>query len=175
MLKGHVGLDSQCYTYLIDAMSDVHEPSDSLADQRMALFRIFLYREECLFVMPTVKKEFEAISNIARAEKHDNWMTLFPETQLVDAARVARRASELSLFHSGIADCRIVAEAEDGSLDTLLTFDDNLIARLETRTPVRLLRPADYWKLLSVPRGATPATSPRNDNPMARVTWWRWV
>ena len=170
-----IGLDSNCYTYLIDTMQSLQEPTDPLAEQRIALFRVFLYRSEGLFLTPTVRREFEAIPSPGRATHHANWTTLFPETQPIDQTRINTRATELGQFHRDEGDCRIVAEAEDAGLRVMLTFDSGFIANLSSNTVVALLRPLDFWNSLDIPKGSAPATKPRFDNPQSQQTWWRWV
>lgn len=90
----HVGLDSQCYTYLIDAMAKLDEPVDDLAEQRIALFRIFLYYDGGLFISPTVRSEYQRIRSQARAVFHEEWTTLFPETRPINGSRMNARTIE---------------------------------------------------------------------------------
>jgi hypothetical protein len=170
-----IGLDSNCYTFLIDAMASPSEPKDALAGQRVALFRVFLYRSGGLFLTPTVRKEFEAIRSPERAEHHQSWTTLFPETQPVDQAAIDARTIVLGRFHGDPGDCRIVAEAEDARLKGVLTFDSAFIDHLTSQTAVKLQRPLEFWNSLSIAKGATPTTVPRDDNPLSQETWWRWV
>jgi len=171
----HVGFDSQCYTYLIDAMAKLDKPIDALAEQRIALFRIFLYRDGGLFISPTVRSEYQRIRSEERAKFHEEWTTLFPETQPINVSRINSRTIELQGHHPDADDCRILAEAEDAGLSVLLSFDSRFISRLDGHTAVCIMRPLDYWLSLNVPRGSTPATSPRFDNPMAGQSWWKWI
>ena len=171
----HVGLDSQCYTYLIDAMAGLDEPTDDIADQRIALFRILLYREGGLYISPTVRAEYQRIRDAARAEFHENWTTLFPETQPINRSRIDDRTKEFLASHSDAGDCRILAEAEDAGLSVLLSFDSKFIAHLRSKTLVSIVRPLDFWTSLNIPRGANPVMAPRFDNPMAAQSWWRWI
>lgn len=173
--NNEIGLDSQCFTYLIDAMAKPQEPTDALAEQRIALFRVFLYRKGGLFLTPTVRKEFEAIPSTDRAAHHSNWTTLFPETQPIDQSKIDRRAVELRAFHRDAGDCYILAEAEDAGLRELLTFDSAFISNLSSHTKSALRRPADCWNRLGIPRGASPVTIPRGDNPLSGESWWRWT
>jgi hypothetical protein len=170
----HVAIDSQCYTYLIDALASAQEPTDNLAAQRLALFRSFLYRAGGLHITPTTRTEFEAIRDAERRRCHQDWTTLFPETNLISNNSTTQRTQELGVYHDGTNDCRIVAEVEDASILTLITFDRRLMTRLASHTQVAIVSPTDYWNGLSVPRGATPVMQPRADNPMATQTWWRW-
>jgi predicted nucleic-acid-binding protein len=153
----------------------LHERTDSLADQKKALVRVFLYDRWGLYVTPTVVVECAAIRNVARAELHASWLnTLFAETTIINVAAVDARARALQAHHSGANDCRIVAEAEDAGVTVMLTFDDDMIARLTPHTSLRLVRPLDYWNSLGIAPGSQPATSPHATNPLLQQTWWRW-
>ncbi len=173
--RSNTGLDSQCYTYLIDAMAGLDEPTDDLAEQRIALFRTLLYRESGLFISPTVRMEYKRIRDGVRASFHEEWTTLFPETQPINPSRIDARTNELRALHDDPDDCRILAEAEDSGLSVLLSFDSKFIARLGRASAVAIRRPLDYWLSLHIPRGSMPVMSPRSDNPMASQTWWRWI
>jgi len=173
--RDYVGLDSQCYTYLIDAMSNTLEPSDKLAAERIALFRALLYRPGGLFLTPTVRREFEAIPSACRAAHHVSWAVLFPETQPIDQPAIDRRAVQLGQYHNDFGDCCILAEAEDSGLNGLLTFDKDFISHLSSHTCLTLQKPVDFWNWLDVQKGATPVTIPTTDNPQSGATWWRWV
>lgn len=171
-----VGLDSMCLSYLLDALEGVGAPEDALAEQKVSLVHLYLYTEGTLWVTPTVETEFKCIKNDARRESHRSWTSvLFGIRPLSNTAAVERRVQELLASHAGPNDCRILAEAEDIGLATLLTFDDDLIARLSARSStVDLARPAEFWARLAVPRGASPVKLPALDNPLANQTWWRW-
>jgi hypothetical protein len=171
----NIGLDSNCYTYLIDVMSKLQQPTDPLAEQRIALFRTFLYRKGGLWLTPTLRKEFEAIPSIDRSAFHSSWTSLFPETQPIDQSRIEIRVFELNKLHSDIRSCRILAEAEDAGLNGLLTFDNGFISKLSSHTQVSLQRPVEFWNSLGIPRGATPVTFPRTDNAMLAENWWCWI
>lgn len=171
----HVGLDSQCYTYLIDVMSNLSEPTDNIANQKIALFRTFLYRKEGLFLLPTVRIECERIKDIMRAQLHESWTTLFPETQPINPSHIDKQTNEFLTFHSDADDCRILAETEDAGLSVLLSFDSKFITHLKGKTNVSIIRPLDFWISLDIPRGANLATVPRFDNPMAAQSWWKWI
>jgi len=173
--KSNTGLDSQCYTYLIDAMSGLNKPIDELAEQRIALFRTLLYRDGGLFISPTVRDEYKRIRDSARAGLHEEWTTLFPETQPIDPSRIDARTNEFQALHRDSGDCRILAEAEDAGLSSLLSFDSKFIARLGGASAVVIQRPIDYWLSLNIPRGSKPVMAPRFDNPIAFQTWWHWI
>jgi predicted nucleic acid-binding protein len=155
-------------------MAGTYEPVDALADQRIALFRTFLYRSGCLFLTPTVVKEFKRIPDASRAAFHDSWTVLFCETQPIDCARISARGDELLASHRDSDDCRILAEAEDAGLSKILLFDDEFIGRLAGKSAVGLVRPVEFWRSLNIPRGAKPRLAPRDDNPLSAQTWWQW-
>lgn len=168
----HVGLDSQCLSYLIEAMSVTAAPVGDLAPQKLALFRCYLYRPGGLHVTPTVTAEWHRIRDADRLALHGSYsQTLIGETQPINQRQIDARTIALDVFHSDADDCRILAEAEDASLSVLLTFDTRFIDRLQPHTTVTLTRPTDFWASLSVPRGARPATEPRADNPLSLVSW----
>ena len=171
----HVCLDSQCLSYLVDAMSVTSAPVGDLAEQQLALFRCFLYRPGGFHVTPTVTAECGRIRNAARLALHSSYsQTLIGETRPIDQRQIDARTRSLQTFHSDADDCRILAEAEDGSLSVMLTFDTRLINRLGQHTSVRLVRPVDFWVSLNIPRGSKPVTAPRADNPLSLESWWQW-
>lgn len=173
-LSRNVGLDSQCYTYLIDAMSITTTPTDSLAEQKIALFRTFLYGTGVFHLVPTVRKEFEKIRQEDRRSHHDDWTSLLAETTVINQIGVDARVKELMQFHASEGDATILAEAEDADLAVLLTFDSKFISRLSLHTQVSLLRPTEFWESLQVPKGANPITRPHPTNEIAAQTWWQW-
>lgn len=175
MSKSNVGLDSQCYTYLIDTLATLNEPTGNLIEQKLALFRIFSYSENGLCISPTLQLEYRRIRNTARAELHEEWTTLFGEIQPIDISRIDNRVKDLLKTHNDPDDCRILAEAEDAGLSVLLSYDSNLINRLGRASSVSIQQPLEYWSSLNIAKGAKPKTAPRHDNPMTNQTWWRWI
>ena len=170
-----VGLDSQCLSYIIDALEGIAEPTDSLAEQRVALVRIFLYRLGTLWTTPTVKREFERIGEPTRRAKHQSWTSvLFGVYPLNDPEAVWRRATELGKHHPDIDDCLVLAEAEDIGLANLLSFDTQFVNHLSDHARLNLARPVPYWESLRVPRGERPNKIPWPDNPLAAQAWWGW-
>lgn len=171
----HVGLDSQCLSYLIEAMSVTAAPTGNLAPEKLALFRCFLYRPGGLHITPTVTAEWERIGNPDRLALHRSYSeTLFGQTQPISQSQIDTRTLELQKFHLDADDCRILAEAEDASLSVLLTFDSRFIKHLQSHTTIALTRPADFWVSLSIPHGSSPNIKPRLENPLSREEWWRW-
>ncbi len=171
-----IGLDSQCLSYLIDALEGIGPPTDSLADQKVALVRLYLYTPGTLWVTPTVQTEFLRIRDARRRGKHESWTSvLFGVRPVANSAAVDQRAAEMLTAHGDADDCRILAEAEDIGLQTLVTFDDDLVKHLSSRTStVCLTRPATLWAELDIPRGAPPIKMPSLGNPLANQAWWRW-
>lgn len=170
-----VGIDTQCLSYLIDAISGVAAPTDAFAPQKLALVRLFLYRSGTLWVTPRVAEECGRIRSVARAELHVSYMqVLFGELPIHDSFAIAERARELSHYHSGANDCTIVAEAEAVGHAVLLSFDSRLVRRLRDQTVVQLMEPAEYWDKLAVPKGATPDKMPHATSPLSLESWWRW-
>jgi hypothetical protein len=56
----------------LEALEGVAEPMDDLAEQKVALVRLYLYTPGTLWTMPTVKEEFSRIADPARRAKHEN-------------------------------------------------------------------------------------------------------
>lgn len=170
-----VGIDSQCLSYLIDAFSAVGSPTDTLAAQKIALARLFFYLPGTLWVTPTVAVECAKIRNTERAELHASFIAvLFCELPVTDTKATEERSQNLLKLHSGLNDCRIVAEAEYVGFDVLLTFDSKMVKRLSGSSTVKLLEPLTYWKLLAIPQGAKPDKTPHETNPLTEQSWWRW-
>jgi predicted nucleic acid-binding protein len=170
-----IGLDSQCLSYLLDALEGVAAPTDALAEQKIALVRLYLYTPGTLWVTPTVRTEFSRIRDPARRGIHENWTSvLFGVRPLSSPDAVERRAAELVKHHGDADDRRILAEAEDVGFATLLTFDNDFVKHLSSRTRLNLIRPAQLWATLAISNGAPPQKVPTLANPLASETWWRW-
>ena len=170
-----IALDSQCFTYLITAIEAVEEPSDQLADQRLALVRSFFYGP-LLSVTSTAVEEFKAIRDDSRREQHESWGLVhfnYLYNFHIESA-VQERSSRLLTHHRGLNDCRIVAEAEQHQAAAVITYDQALIRRLGTHSTVPFLTPSQYWAQLAVPQGSTPRLIPAHGNPLAEKDWWRW-
>ncbi len=52
----HVGLDSQCLSYLLDGIVGVSEPTDSLAEEKKALLRSWFYKPGTFILSETAIK-----------------------------------------------------------------------------------------------------------------------
>jgi len=181
-----IAADSQCFSYLFDAIEGVAEPTGPLAEQQRALLRCYLYQPGTLYATPKVIDECSEIRNISRREMHTSYFSsLFDVVDAHDERQTLAILGGLLGHHSGQADCRIVAEAIVGGADVLLTYDSDLIAGLASHSgSLRVLRPADYWSELALPRGAKPYKVPHpggqvagkllEPNPLAAQFWWRW-
>jgi hypothetical protein len=169
-------MDSQCLSYLIDAIMEVADPKDSLADEKKALFRIYLYLPDTLYVTPTVQDECAAIRNTDRRKLHDDFIsTMFGELFPEPKESISFLTREFAKYHGGANDCRILAEAEIAGMGFLLTYDGVFLERLKSRTKcVNLIRPSEMWAQLHVPRGAKPDKSPHLKNPLSKEAWWKW-
>src|SRR5438445_7116632 len=71
-----IGLDSNCLSYVIDALEGVSEPTGDLAAQRVALARLYLYTPGTLWTLPTVKEEFSRIPDRSRCASHASWTSV---------------------------------------------------------------------------------------------------
>lgn len=176
MTEQRVGLDSQCLSYLIDAASGVTEPTDPLAEERKALLRAWFYGPGRFFVSETVLSECARIRGTERRQLHESFGAItYWGLPIRDAGAVAKREAEFARLHPKASDCRILAEAEDLVLDTLLTYDEQLMKRLSSASStVALATPSDFWLHLAIPRGAKPHSIPHATNPLSGQSWWRW-
>ena len=162
----------------MEAIEPGYDPAadkPTLADQRLAMVRSYLYGRVQFWVMPTVETEYNRIRDPDRHLRHQRaaWTLLHDAPIRVSKDAIARRASELRLFHSGTADCHIVAEAELAGLADLVTFDSDLIDHLTGHTRLALTTPSAFWRSLGIGPGATPVLLPHASNPLAHVDWWR--
>lgn len=171
-----VGLDSQCLSYLLDAVAGIEEPTDALAGERKALIRIWFYTLGTFYVSETVVKEVGAIRTADRREFHDGFVqTLFLDLPVRDRAAVELRTAQLMVSHPQMNDCRVLAEAEDLGLCAILTYDREFKRRLDSASGVvEVMMPSAYWSSLNIPEGASPITAPHHSNPLSGQSWWRW-
>jgi hypothetical protein len=95
-----LALDANAFTYWIQAMNGApKQPSEPLAEEKLALVRIFLWMpsEACFRIVPTVKAECEAIRDRTKLDDHIGWaLTHVSEVRpRPNEALVAKRAHEL--------------------------------------------------------------------------------
>jgi hypothetical protein len=171
-----VALDTQCFSYLLDAIAGIEEPTDALAEERKALIRSWFYMPATFYLPQTVIVECERIRLPERRDLHSSFvMTLFLNMPVRHPGNVAVRTHALMQSHSEMNDCRILAETEDLGLKHLLTYDRLLLQRLHPISDtVTIQTPTAYWQSLAIPRGAKPRTVPHHTNPLSQQTWWRW-
>ncbi|MBL1142844.1 MAG: type II toxin-antitoxin system VapC family toxin [Proteobacteria bacterium] len=170
----HVGLDSHCLSYLLDGIAGVSCPTDSLAQERISLLRIWFYRPGTFYITETVLAEVAQIRDIYRRELHDGFInSLFLDYPVRIRAEVKNRAKEFETYHPKHNDCLILAEAEELNLDILLSYDNDFLKRLSNVSEItRLMKPVDYWVSLNIPKGSQPVTVPHHTNPLSKETWW---
>jgi hypothetical protein len=121
------------------------------------MLRSYFYGAIRFWIMPTVRREYDAIPDPSRHLRHQKaaWIHLHDAPIHPPGGMVDARTSGLQAFHSGHADCRIVAEAEHAGLAQFLTFDEDLIGHLAGRTSVTLTRPSAFWQSLRIAPGAS--------------------
>ncbi|AEI68315.1 hypothetical protein [Corallococcus macrosporus] len=175
MEERRVGLDSQCFSYLLDVLDERVDLAEDILEVGRTLVRCWLYRDKYLLTQKVVD-EYRAIRKAERLELHASFNRVhFFQEPVRNQSRVEARFLELKPFHSGLSDCRILAEAEDSGFDVLLMYDKDFCGRLASRAQgVALMKPADYWASLAIPRGTQPKSMPTWDNPLSKETWWRW-
>lgn len=172
--KEAVGLDSQCLSYLIDAIAGISEPTDSFAEEKKALLRSWFYTSGTFILTETVVSEINRIRNKDRRELHEGFMdTLFLSYPTKNQIFIREKSAQFELIHPEPNDCRILAEAEELNLKFLLTYDHDFWKKLsQASTTTTLIKPSTYWSYLNIPKGAKPITVPHPTNPLK--DWWRW-
>jgi predicted nucleic acid-binding protein len=174
--RPHVGLDSQCLSYLLDGIEGVSEPTDALVEEKKALLRSWFYKPGTFVLTETVISEVGRIRSINRREFHQSFIrTLFLDYPVRDLTAVQARALKFEVYHSGFSDCMILAEAEELGLDFVLTYDHDFWRRLSSVSETtKLMKPSTYWANLGIIKGAKPVTMPHHTNPLSEQSWWRW-
>ncbi len=171
-------IDSNALTYLVEAMTPGYAPSldkSALAAERVAMIRTYLYTDVLFWVGPEVEKEYERIRDQNRHLLHFQTVAVLLAEGGVDSSfAIDARARELEAFHSGVSDCRVVAESEARGCAILLTCDDALATRLASRAKLQILRPTAFWLQLDVSPGTPIKRTPSRSNPLSGVDWWRW-
>lgn len=176
MTEQKIGLDSNCLSYLLDAITHVSEPSGELKDERIAIVRAWFYVTGTYYVSETVISECARIRDTDRQKLHTDFITvlLFDEPAR-NSLVIKTRAENLLSSHRKPNDCRVLAEGEDIGLDTLLTCDYDFRTRLAGKSPdTKLVKPSDFWSSLNIPRGACPKVIPDKTHALFEEVWWRW-
>lgn len=179
MSNSWVCIDSNAATYLVEAIMTGKRPDDALAAEKISLLRTYLYSDVILCITLGVDVECSKIRDEERRKCHENlFKVLLDEALKPDMRELETRTSEYSQIHKGDRnrnDCRIIAEAELGGCEFLLTRDTTLIKKLDDRThKIRLLTPEDFWSSLNIPCGSKSVRQPHPTNPLSQETWWIW-
>lgn len=174
-----LALDANAFTYWIEAMNAAPEqPSGRLAEEKLALVRIFLWMppDAGFHLVPTVKAECDAISDRAKRDDHIAWALSHVSViqPLPQEDLLAKRAEELVSYRVGGSDGKIIAECEQARVGALLTCDGKLIERLRMETRVWLVRPSEFWDRMRIPRGSPPNRRPADGSPLLQCSWWQW-
>ena len=178
-LTGRTVVDSNTFTYLVDAMaSHTERPvgTSGVEGERRAMFRIYIYDAAPLCVVPTVKEEYCRIRDIDLLRFHEvvGEVVLLDGPWAIDTGERSSRVATLRKHHASEEDCRVLAEAEQIGADRLLTFDGDFRNRLApVARGVSLKTPAQYLQELRIEPGAAPVRMPAPGNPRSRETWWR--
>jgi predicted nucleic acid-binding protein len=182
-MRGQINLpvciDSNCCSYLVDAMVKSVRPTGDVAGEKIALLRIYFYSNDTLYVSPTVKAEYEKMKNEGERRNHQGVVDiLLGDIQPTAICTLESRIMEYAEYHTGKknkTDCRILAETELGGGQILLTYDQDFLKRLRGRThTVRMMTPSEFWSSLGLSKGIEPVKVPHPTNPLSSEKWWIW-
>ena len=170
-----VGMDSQCLSYLIDTMARATEPLGLLAEEKKSLIRIYFYMPDTLYLTATVKEECARIRNVNWRELHESFsQMIFDEVTPTNTSEVKVFTAAYANYHRDNEDCCILAEAEVGGLDVLLTYDKAFLSHLKEKSQkVSLLTPSELISKLGIQKGDQPYKIPHSTNPLSKQDWWR--
>jgi hypothetical protein len=173
--KTNLGLDSQCFTYLISAFENVVEPTDTLSEEKKSLVWIYFYCSPSFWLSPKVKDEYDKIKDVTKHHMHLSWhgVHFHNFNPLPNPNKVEELAKDFKKYHSGDNDCTIIAEYKLYGINTVLSYDAGLINNLQNRG-VSIIRPSEYWMSTKIPKGAKPKLIPDGTNPLSNQIWWRW-
>jgi len=174
--SGRVCVDSNALTYLVEAMTNGGCPTGDVAAEKIALLRIYLYRNDVLYLSQTVELEYQRIKDETRKLYHKQIADiLLGEIQPVDSNAIKARTTDYLAHHGKQEDCRVLSECELGGGDVLLTYDQDFLKRLRGKTQrIELCAPSEFWSSLAIPKGTRPVTSPHPSNPLSKEVWWVW-
>lgn len=173
-IDDRVGIDSQCVTYLIEALSGIYDPvsdpDEKLRSEKIALAWISQYTT--LEITSTVISELMGIKEFTKRIQHEHFQCFYL-IENVDFLwqQNEERVNELLKYHNKLKDCRILAEAETAGCAYLILNDKDFIKRLSNYTPIKLMKPSDYWKISSFWQ-FTPRWFPIETNPLAGLSWY---
>jgi len=173
-----IAIDSNALTFFVDAIETDYDPARDRADlaaEKVAVLRIYFYTGEPYYVVPTVEKEYRGIVERIKRTNHEDVhaVLMLDFVHEINENDIKQRADFYYRFHPCAEDCRILAEAEFGGIDILLTFDSKLIHRLKQNTKsIELMRPSEFLNVLNISSGTRPVVAPHRTNPLSRKTWW---
>jgi hypothetical protein len=175
-----IALDSNCYTYVLDAMSSVTAaPIGGDADEKIALLHIYFYHPTvgAYWLSDRVVAEYERMPESPKRDFHSSTKKVlfcsFPRD--LDVTAINRRATDLLAKHNYIDDCTVLAECEAAGMDYLLTYDKYFLKRLApVACGTKVMRPSVFWESLQVEKGSKPVAVPHPTNPLSQGDWWRW-
>ena len=177
--EARVGIDSNVLSYLATAMSGEYDPTadaSELRDERVAVYRAFVYGRAIMCVTPTVKSECANVPENRLKTLHDGIsnVLLLDGPWNFDDTVLAHRVAEFLPCHSDANDCQILAEAEQAGFVALLTFDTDFIKHLAGRSAGPLLSsPSAHLQRLAISPGTRTIREPVRGNPMRMQDWWK--
>ena len=179
MKNNKVSIDSNALSYLVDVMMNDKKPMEKEADEKIALFRVYLYREDNLYVSPTVRAEYEKIKDEQKRRDHQEITDiLLGDISVSDHSLIKTRTKEYNKFHSGKKnekDCKILAESEIGGCNLILTYDQDFYNKLNNKThTIKIMKPSDFWVSLGIPQNSEMKKEPSSTNPHSKETWYVW-
>ncbi len=175
-IGGPIVLDSNCVTYLLDALMGSSRPADSdpLATQKVALVRILFYAPRSLAYTEALRKEIEAIPNVSRRANHLNALdVLFSELFIHDRSALESECSQLVARGINAEDARWICEAVASDAALMVTWDRALLAQAARVGEVRVQSPTNAYTTLGIGTGTQLRTQPAPNNPLSRESWWR--
>ena len=176
----YAAVDSNALTYLVDAIGvegyDPAQDNSGLADERIAMSRLFMYGDCKLWVPPVVRIETADIppGELLDAQNRITWYRLLDHDSGVAEGVIQRRVNQLLPHHNkSVNDCRVLAETEAMELRYLVTRDGKLYRHLQAHTKVKIVRPVELWNSLDIHCAPPHALVPAPDNPLSAYDWWR--
>src|SRR5260221_2720996 len=110
----YAAVDSNALTYLVNAIGvegyDPAQDNSGLADERVAMARLFMYGDCKLWVPPVVRTETADIpaGELRDAQNRMTWYQLLDHDSGVSETVIDRRVNELLRHHNGVNDCRLL-------------------------------------------------------------------
>jgi len=147
-------VDSNTLTYLLEARREDYDQAldhSALVLERVAMIRCYFYGDCSFWVTPTSQLEYAKIKNEAWRKVHDRWTKFMLQDMPLRTplALLDFRTAELQRHHQAENDCRVVAETEFSGVETLLSCDKDLIARLQHHARVKIMRPSEFLTSLA--------------------------